>query len=99
MMRNVILRPDAEADIEDAADYTIGQWGHEQARRYIGDLRAAIERLAMSGMRFREDAELHPGLRRMKAAHHIVFYLIDDKMVDVVRVMHEQRDMRRHLPV
>lgn len=45
-MREIVLRPDAEADIEDAASYTIDQWGHEQAQVYIGELRRAIELLA-----------------------------------------------------
>ena len=98
-MRSVVLRPEAEIDIAEAAHYTVGRWGHEQARHYIGDLRAAIERLASNGMRYRQDAELHPGLRRMKVGHHIVWYLIDNETVDVVRVMHEQRDMRRFMRV
>ncbi len=98
-MRSVVLRPEAEADIELIVDYTLAEWGSAQARNYIDSLRAAIERLAVNGMRYQQDAELYPGLRRMKVAHHIVWYLIDDDAVDVVRVMHEQRDMRRHLRV
>ena len=63
-MREVIVRPEVVADIEEAADYTIGQWGHEQARRYISDLREAIDRLAESGLRYRLETELdvHPHL-------------------------------------
>jgi plasmid stabilization system protein ParE len=41
-MHEVILRPDAEFDIENATDYTIKQWGREQARTYIRELRRAI---------------------------------------------------------
>jgi len=41
-MRKVLLRPDAEADIEDVADYTIGEWGHEQGRIYLQELRGAV---------------------------------------------------------
>ena len=96
-MRSVIIRPEAEVDIEDAADYTIEQWGHEQARHYVGDIRRAIERLAINGLRYPEEAEVFPGLRRMRNGHHFIFYLIDDERVDVVRVLHERRDATRQL--
>lgn len=96
-MRKVIVRPDAEVDIEDAADYTIAQWGREQARQYIDDIRRGIERLAINGLRYPEESEVFPGLRRMRSGHHFIFYLIDDERVDVVRVLHERRDVTRQL--
>src|SRR3546814_13958765 len=54
-MRSVVIRPEAEVDIEVIADYTITQWGAEQARHYVGDLRRAIERLAVGGLRRPEE--------------------------------------------
>lgn len=96
-MRSVIIRPEAEVDIEVIADYTIAQWGVDQARHYVGDLRRVIERLALDGLRRPEEAELFPGLRRARSGHHFIFYLIDDERVDVIRVLHERRDARRQL--
>lgn len=96
-MRSIVVRPEAETDIEDAADYTAERWGREQARRYIGDIRKAIERLAVDGLRYPEEAEAYPGLRRMRSGRHFIFFLIDDDKVDVVRVMHERRDAVRQL--
>lgn len=96
-MRSVILRPEAEVDIEDTADYTIEQWGIEQARHYVGDIRRTIEYLAVNGLRHPEEAEVFPGLRRARSGHHFIFYLIDDERVDVVRILHERRDRVRQL--
>lgn len=96
-MRSILIRPEAEIDIEDIADHTIAQWGIEQARHYVGDLRRAIERLSVDGLRRPEEAELFPGLRRARSGHHFIFYLIDDERVDVIRVLHERRDMMRQL--
>ncbi|APW73376.1 MULTISPECIES: type II toxin-antitoxin system RelE/ParE family toxin [Sphingopyxis] len=96
-MRNITVRPAAEADIDNAADYTIEQWGIEQARHYIGDIRRAIERLAMDGLRHPKEADVLPGLRRARSGHHFIFYLIDDEQVDVIRVLHERRDATRQL--
>ena len=96
-MREVILRPAAQADIEDIADYTIGAWGHEQARLYVGDLRRAIERLATSALRHQLHDDVLPGLRKLRCGRHLVFYLVEGAVVDVVRVLHDSRDVRRHL--
>lgn len=96
-MRSIVIRPEAAADIEDAADYTTEQWGRDQARRYIGDIRKAIERLTIDSLRYPEETAAYPGLRRMRSGHHLIFFLIDGDKVDVVRVMHERRDVVRHL--
>ncbi len=96
-MRKIVLRPQAQADIDDIATYTISQWGNRQARDYIGDLRDAIERLTTSGMRHPEQPAIYPGLRKMRSGHHLVFYLIDQETIDVVRVLHERQDLAARL--
>jgi toxin ParE1/3/4 len=98
-MREVILRPDAEADIEDAADYTIGEWGHGQARTYVRELRRAIERLATTALRYPLYDNVHPGLRRKRIGMHHIYYLIYKDRVEVLNVIHVQRDPGLHLKV
>lgn len=94
-MRKVILRPEAEADIEEVADYTIGEWGHEQAR----DLRKAIEALAVSALRNPLLDRIFPGLRRKRSGMHHIYYVATDDVVDVLKVIHAQRDPALHLRV
>ena len=96
-MRKVIVRPDAEADIEDCADYTIGEWGHEQARKYVGELRRAIESLATTASRYPLYDEVHPGLRRKRSAMHHIYYRAFDDRVEILKVIHVQRDPGLHL--
>jgi toxin ParE1/3/4 len=98
-MREVILRPDAEADIEDAADFTIDQWGDEQARVYIDELRRAIEHLATTALRYPLYEAVHPGLRRKRIGMHHIYYLASRDSVEVLNVIHVQRDPGRHLKV
>src|SRR3546814_19006151 len=76
VMRSVVIRPEAEVDIEVIADYTITQWGAEQARHYVGELRRAIERLAVDGLRRPEEAERFQGRRRARGGHHSRFTLL-----------------------
>lgn len=98
-MREVIVRPDAEVDIEFAADYTIGEWGHEQAHKYVRELRYAIELLASTALRYPLYDNVHPGLRRMRSGMHHIYYLATDDRVDVLTVIHVQRDPAEHLKV
>lgn len=42
--------------------------------------------------------DLHSGLRVYPAGKHLIFYLEMDDGIDVVRVLHERMDIRRHLP-
>jgi toxin ParE1/3/4 len=84
-MRKVLLRPQAEADIEGIADYTIEQWGLKQARLYVGDIRRAIERLGDSALQHPKDDAVFPGLHKLRCGHHLVYYLVDADSVDVVR--------------
>jgi toxin ParE1/3/4 len=98
-MREVILRPDAEADIEDAADYTIEQWGPEQAQKYVRELRHAIELLATTALRYPIYDNVHPGLRRNRSGMHHIYYLATDERVEVLNVVHVERDPGLHLKV
>ena len=96
-MREVILRPDAEADIEDVTDYTIEQWGPGQARTYIRELRCAIELLATTALRHPIHDNVYPGLRRKRSEMHHIYYLVSQDIVDVLNVIHVQSDPGLHL--
>ena len=96
-MREVVLRPEAEADIENIADYTIARWGHDQASEYVRDLRRATEALTKSAARYPLYDQVHPGLRRKRNAMHHIYFLAFDDRVEIVRIMHVQRDPGLHL--
>lgn len=98
-MREVILRPEAAADIEDVADYTIGEWGHEQARAYVRDLRKAVEALATTALRHPLFDHIHQGLRRKRSGMHHIYYVASNDSVEVLMVIHAQRDPALHLKV
>lgn len=96
-MREVILRPEAERDIEDIADYTLSQWGADQARQYVTDLRRAIEKLTSTAGHYATNDTLFPGLRKLRCGQHRVYFLVENATVDVVRVLHERMDAKARL--
>ena len=99
MPRKVILRPEADADVEEAADYTIAAWGLDQARKYIAELRKATERLATAALRHPLYEQIAPNLRRTRSGMHHIYYLTFADRVEIVRIMHVQRDPGLHLKV
>lgn len=99
MTREVSLRPEAEADVEEAADYTIATWGHDQAQSYIADLRRATEQLATTALRHPLYEQIIPGLRRKRSGMHHIYYLTYADRIEIVRIMHVQRDPGLHLKV
>ncbi len=95
MSRRIILRPNAEADMSEAA-----RW-YESHRQGLGD--QFIDEMSRALSLLETLAERHPiyyrGFRRMPTHRfpYKVFYRIEGADVIVVRVLHAKRDHRLHL--
>ncbi len=97
-MIEILLRPEAETDIENIADYTIERWGRRQAESYISALRGDITSLVQFSKRFPIHEPTGLALRRMRSGHHLIFYLISDEAIEIVRVLHERSDPSLDFP-
>ncbi len=97
MTRSVRLRPRARRDLREIWKYSAGQWGVNGADGSVRRLLARIDTLATSGRRARPADHLYPGLFQMKVASHLIFFLIDDGEIDVVRLLHERMDAAARL--
>ncbi len=84
-------------DLEAIAEYTIGQFGIEQARDYRDHLKVCFEQLADNRGLGRPAEQLSAGLRRFEYRSHIIFYQAVGSDVLIVRVLHYRMDVRRHL--
>ena len=90
------LTQEAAADLDAIYEYTIENFGLEQGRDYLlgphqrfGDL---VTRPALG----RGAEQLAPGLRRYPFRSHVVFYVIDDPDILIVRVLHRSMEPPRH---
>ena len=90
----LVFRAEASADLRRIAAETRLAWGEGQAKRYVAALRNEIKSLVQFPLRFPE-FEPRPGLRRMNAGRHAVFYLVSDDRIEVVRVLHGASDLGR----
>ncbi len=96
--------PDAEADLEEIAEYTLREWGAAQQMRYAELLEAGFERIAEGTAISRSVLEAFPYLYISRCEHHYIFYLRpgSDARPRIIAVLHERMDMiariRRRLP-
>lgn len=87
----------AQGDLSSIWDYTEQRWDIRQAETYIGEIRAAIERVAVDPRRGRDRGEVRDGYRSYAIVSHVLFYVETPLGVDVIRVLHQRMDPIRHL--
>ena len=97
MRRKLIYRPDALADLNETEAYTQHTWGGRQAQRYIAVLVADIKALRASALRYPLHDEVYRGLRRKRSGQHHIYYLAFTDRVEILNVIHVQRDPGLHL--
>jgi toxin ParE1/3/4 len=94
----VRLRERAATDIDQAADYYLGEGETEVALRFIDAVERAVNQVGRAphagSPRYSYELEI-PDLRVRAAARfpYLVFYIAGDGVVDIWRVLLERRDM------
>ena len=93
-MAEVIIRPEASADIANIYAYSTQKFGVDVAREYHAGLQSAIMRLSS----YPEIGTIYPGLRPpvrfLTYRRHLILYDYDGATVWVVRIVHHARDVR-----
>jgi len=86
----------AVSDLDGIYEYTILNFGLEQARSYLLGLHERFQILADNPGVGRSAAQLAPELRRHEYQSHIIFYTPKETDVLIVRVLHTRMDAKRH---
>lgn len=87
----------AESDIGNIAQYTIGQFGVEQARTYRDSMIASFQSLVENPRLGRKIDDIRKGYRRHDHQSHVIFYQIDRQDILIIRVLHKKMNAPRHL--
>ncbi len=87
----------AATDLAEIADYTINEFGIDQARLYRDQLQACFQSLLDNPQLGRSAEEVSPGLRRIRQQAHVVFYKYGQGELHIVRVLHHSMDFERYL--
>jgi len=96
-MRELRLSRKAADDLSDIADFTIAEFGIDQARKYRDQFAKCFASLRDNPLLGRSADELAPGLRRIRQQAHVVFYHPSEEAILIVRVLHHRMDFELHL--
>jgi toxin ParE1/3/4 len=88
----------AVADLKDIWRYSFKTWGQTQADNYYTDLLASVENLA-SGLRKGLPVPERDGYLKAISGSHLIFYRTSDDDIEIIRILHQSMDVRRHLAV
>lgn len=93
------LSPAAQRDLSQIWDFTEERWDPHLAETCIGELRAAIERVAADPRRGRARDEIREGYFSYGVVSHVLFYRESEETggVDIIRILHQRMDPARHL--
>lgn len=106
----VRLAATAQEDYQDILQWTVDQFGLDQARTYADALAIALEDLCAGPeiLCVKERSEIGPNLytlhvaRKGRKGRHFVMFQASQtqggKFIDVLRILHDSMDLQRHLP-
>lgn len=88
---------EAKDDIDQINLYTLTTWGEQQLAVYASLLDEAFCEIAENPEIGRRREGLPKQFKGYKVGKHVVFYLVRDNTVFVVRVLHSSMDFANHL--
>ena len=97
MTSNYSLTPQAKADLEGIWNYTVDNWGIDQADKYIRQLYNQFELLADNPDLGKKRDEVKAGYRSFPEGNHVIFYmLLPDKRIAIIGIPHQKEDVELH---
>ncbi len=96
MARDVVLSPEAEADLFELYDYIAKRSGRMRAIGYVGRIEKYCLRFAHAGERGTRRDDLRPGLRLVGFERRVtIAFHVDPDTVTIDRILYGGRDVDR----
>ncbi|MNL66245.1 Toxin ParE1 [compost metagenome] len=95
-MPELRLKPRARRDLNDIWLYSRERWSEEQADRYYAALSDALKSLLVDANRG-SPLDVRRGYRKLASGSHFIYYRAIPAGVEVVRILHQAMDAKRHL--
>lgn len=95
-MRRYDLTLAAEADLKDIWRYTHDRWGFDQAERYLDQIEAGCEAIAMGLARAKRIEGLPDTVSVHRCEHHYIVWIPGDRPI-IIAILHERMHFFRQL--
>ncbi len=96
-MKKLILSRVADTDLESIFDYTLGEFGLEQALSYVSGFDDTFKIISENPKIGKERKEIREELRSLAKDDYVIFYRVLNDHVRIVRVLHGSRDLPKFL--
>ena len=87
---NFRLTPDARDDLIEIRRYTLEQWGADQSRKYLSDLRQTIQLLTKTPSIGKSRPDVGTNVMSFPHVSHVIYYVIHKKQLVVFGVLHKR---------
>lgn len=94
--RTIRLTDRARMDLEEIWIYTLEKWSAARADTYYRDLVACFDSLAV-GSKIGITTEVRAGYRKAFCGSHVIYHVISDHHIDIIRILHKRMDVDQHL--
>ncbi len=92
------LTNNAVKDLSDIWNYTFDVWSESQADKYYKLILNACAAIAKKPQLGKVYGEIYQDLRGRKASKLIIFYrIVEDKSIEIKRILHERMDLKHKL--
>jgi toxin ParE1/3/4 len=97
-MAKVILRQEAIDDLNDIWAYTFEERSEKQADKYYSTLEFACTQIRKNPEIGKEYGGINSNLLGLRIGKHIIFYqVINEKEIEIIRILHERMDLKNRI--
>jgi toxin ParE1/3/4 len=89
-MYSVYKKKLAEKDLIDIWVFTYNQWGEAKADSYLDELEESFNLIAENPYIGTANNDIRKGYRQYHANRHIIFYVINNETINIIRVLYDQ---------
>lgn len=94
----LVIADTARADLRSIKRFSAQEWGEERGARYMAAVQQRFSALLRHPDLGPARTDLGAGYRSLLVGSHVVFYRHDKEIIEIVRVLHQRMDAKRHLP-
>lgn len=95
-MKDLVLSPAAELDLDHIWDHTAEHWGPDQADHYTGEIMETCYTLA-SGVRLGRPVDVRAGYLKFPSGAHMIYFRNHSDRLEIIRILHQRQDVSRNL--
>jgi len=95
--RHFRLTPDARSDLIQIRRYTLAQWGSEQSKKYLSELRQVIDLVSETPKMGTQRPKLGVEVFSFPHSSHVIYYHYHAKQLIIFAVLHKSMVPMAHL--